>query len=432
MSYRIRGRVISVLLLFAALLPVAYGQTFSVIHTFAGGADGANPSAGVKIDNAGNLYGTTVCGGGPWGCNGNGSVFKLRHAGSGWLMNPLYNFSGGTDGLEPYAGVTMASDGTLYGTTLLGGSRRVGNGGGGTVYRVRPSPQAPVTVFTLWNEALPYQFAGPGDGGRPVGGVIFDQAGNLYGTTDSGGLPGCARDYGCGVVYQLTPSGGGWAQSVLYSFTGHSDGANPDSDLIFDPAANLYGTTVNGGNLTCSAPIGCGTVFQLTPSGNGWVEHVLYIFQNGSDGAGPQGGLVLDQSGNLYGTTPSGGAGGGGTLFELTPSGGGWTFKLLYSFTGKFGSMATLTMDASGNLYGTTEGDGAYGYGNVFKLSPSGGSWTYSSLHDFTGGDDGANPESSVAVTAGGALYGTTFYGGTRSCSSTPPTGCGVVWKITP
>lgn len=403
-------------------LPTAQAQTFNVIHNFTGGADGASPSAGLTMDNGGNLYGTTTY----------MSVFKMRNTGSGWVLNPLYDFSGDNDGELAYSAVTIGPDGSLYGTTLLGGSRKVGNGGGGTVYNLRPSPQAPTIVFARWKETLPYQFAGPGDGGRPISGVIFDQAGNLYGTTDSGGEPGCARDYGCGVVYKLTPSGGGWTQSVIYSFTGGNDGANPDSDLIFDQAGNLYGATAAGGNDHCDSPIGCGTVFQLTPSGGGWTEHVLYTFQNGSDGAMPQGGLVRDQNGNLYGTTPSGGAGGGGTVFELTPSGGGWTFSLLYSFTGKFGSMASLVMDAVGSLCGTTQGDGKYGFGNVFKLSLSNGGWAYASLYDFTGGADGANPSGSVIFDAGGNLYGTTFYGGTGSGGICDSTGCGVVWEITP
>jgi uncharacterized repeat protein (TIGR03803 family) len=169
--------------------------------------------------------------------------------------------------------------------------------------------------------------------------------------------------------------------------------------------------------------LGCGVIYQLTPSAGGWTETVLYRFQKGSDGVFPSGGLIIDQSGNLYGTTSGGGSGGGGTVFELTPSGGGWQFTVLYSLLGQGnGPRGSLIMDAAGNLYGMSYGNGAYGDGSVFKLMPGGGTWTYTLLHDFTGGSDGKNPLGNLTLHTNGKLYGTTSTGG--AC------GAGVVFEI--
>ena len=235
--------------------------------------------------------------------------------------------------------------------------------------------------------------------------MIFDKAGNLYGTTYTGGMANR------GVVFELTPSGSGWTETVLHSFTGSPDGAYPSSGMTFDPAGNLYGTTQSGG---CST--GCGTVFELTPSLSGWTETVLYNFRGPNDGVVPYGGLVLDPAGNLYGTTPYGGAGGGGTVFELTPSNGGWVFGVLYSFVleGTGGPTDTLARSAAGNLYGTVfsggnfNGCSGYGCGSVFELSPSGGGWIFTSLHEFHDGKDGGNPYAGVILDPAGNLYGTT------------------------
>ena len=229
--------------------------------------------------------------------------------------------------------------------------------------------------------------------------------------------------------FQLTPSGGGWTEIVLYTFQGGSDGAYPVGAVILDRSGNLYGTAAGGGDLACDAPYGCGAVFQLTPSGSGWTKNVIYTFHGGHDGNGTNAGLILDRSGSLYGSTGVGGSGGCGTVFMLTPSHGSWTFNTLYSFTGTNGPAATLLMDAAGNLYGTTVADGAYGHGNVFKLMRESGGWTYTSLYDFTGGSDGGNPESSVLFDVSGNLFGTTTFGGV---GCTPYPGCGVVWEISP
>ena len=391
-------------------------QTFTVIHNFTGGQDGAHPYAGVTMDAAGNLYGTANVGGDltcnpPHGC---GAVYQLKHKGSGFVFNPLYNFGVSPDGGIPTAPVVFGRDGALYSTTSYGGTNSRG-----VVFKLRPSPTACKTALCPWLENVLYSFKGGanGDGANPIG-LIFDQAGNIYGTTSGGGT------YGLGTAYELTSSGGSWTDSVLHIFGGGTDGSLPyRSVLVFDNAGNLYGTTSLGGSSNY------GTVFQLTPSGSGWTENILYNFQDGSDGGYPYAGLIFDQSGNLYGATTDGGTGGGGTVFELSPSGGGWTYSVLYSITGPLGDQCgpawALVMDVEGNLYDTTQCDGANTLGSVFKLTQTGGSWTYSSLHDFTGlNGDGEYPASSVTFDSSGNLYGTTNYGGTN--------GQGVVWKITP
>jgi uncharacterized repeat protein (TIGR03803 family) len=244
--------------------------------------------------------------------------------------------------------------------------------------------------------------------------------GNLYGTTRGGG------GNGCGAVFKLVPSQGGqWTESVVYSFTCGQDGAEPVAGVTFDNTGNLYGTTLTNGTY------GGGTAFELAPSGSGWTEATLYAF-NPSTGEGyaPAAGLILDSSGHLYGATMTGGLGGGGTVFELLPSNGTWSLTKLYSLTGNSGPQGNLTMDATGNLYGATHQDGAYGLGNAFRLTYSNGSWVYNSLHDFTGEDDGASLFGNLILDANGNIYGTASQGGNLNCNA--PNGCGVVWQITP
>ena len=413
--------------LFLSALPVigtqaAQAQTYKVIYNFTGGQDGALPSAGVTMGAVGNIYGTAFQG----GEYDFGTVFRLTHKGSAWVFSPLYTFVGGNDGADPEAGVIIGPNGSLYGTTAEGGGRNCYSGAGcGTVFNLKPPASACKTALCPWVETVLYAFQGGSDGVQPLSDLVFDPAGNLYGTTSLGGMmqANCHNIGGCGLVYKLTPSNDGWTESVIHSFTGGNDGFTPYSGLVFDQAGNLYGTTRYGGGPGC-APLGCGTVYQLTPSGSGWKENVIYKFTGGSDGDDPWGGVIFDQSGNLYGTTVSGGAGGGGTVYELSPSNGGWTLTTLYSFSGSDGSYASLTMDASGNVYGTTFGDGAYGYGNVFKLTPSNGGWTYTSLHDFPFGSYGYRPRGNVILDARNYIYGTASEGGTY--------GNGVVFEITP
>jgi uncharacterized repeat protein (TIGR03803 family) len=410
----------------------AQAQTYTVLHTFTG-LDGANPLAGLTIDRAGNLYGTTWAGGTAdcyfkFGC---GTVFKMKHVGSGWVFTPLYSFSG-PDGLGPTDRVIFGPDGTLYGQTING---QGDNCSCGNVFNLKPSPTRPATPFSPWVNTVLHQFyPAAGEGDSPTGDLVFDKTGNIYGTTESGGNYHFCGGLGCGTVYELTPSGGGWMETVIYEFVDTNDGEYPSSGVIVDQAGNLYGTAPQTGFGSEA-----GSIFQLTPSGSGWKFNALYEFGNGSDGGYPVAGLVSDASGNLYGATSYGGVNGGGTVFELTPSSGSWTLTTLYSFTKvnnsfRPGPVASLTMDAAGNLYGTTKADGAYGYGNVFKLARSSGGWTYSSLYDFTGSSDGAHPYSSVVLDAQGNLYGTTYTGGksAEDCLLNGTYTCGVIFEITP
>jgi uncharacterized repeat protein (TIGR03803 family) len=402
-------------LLFCALamlaLPTAQGQTFRVIHSFTGGGDGYQPFAGLTLDQGGNLYGTTTQ-------YVEGTVFEMKHRNGSWTLNTLYEFGSGE--WIPQGRIVPGPGGALYGTTSTGGNSNCTEFGCGTVYGLRP-PQTICRSFNcLWSAAIVSLM---GNNGWQPGFVdpAFDAAGKMYITTTTGGV-----NFD-GNVVQLTRSGGVWTASSIHDFNG-ADGYSPYSGVTFDSQGNMYGTTWLGG------PYGAGTIYRLTPSGSGWTFETLYAFPNLSDGALPVGGLVLDQAGNLYGTTQEGGSGNGGTVFELSPSGGAWHFTVLYSFTGTYGPLDTLTMDAAGNLYGTTFKVGAFGQGSVFKLTRNNGSWSFTDLHDFTGASDGANSVGSVALDPGGNMYGTTSAGGLEleSCFTENNPGCGTVWEITP
>ena len=431
------ARLALALAMSVSLLPIAQAQTFSVIHTFTGNPDGAQPRAGLTLDHAGNLYGTTSIGG-----NGAGTVYRLRRFGSNWVYSILHSFLGGEDGEVPEARVIFGPDGALYGTTLQGGTHQCGQGEGagcGSVFRLTPPPTFCRSVSCSWNLNALYSFPSSGGSGAwPTGDLIFDQQGNIYGTTVLGGTVRCMEGFPflpCGTVYKLVRSPSGtWTETVLHIFMPDgSDAKTPASGVIFDGAGNLYGTAPAGGTGMCNVNgvTGCGAVYKLEPSGGNWTESLLYSFTGGGDGAHPFGGLVFGRMGNLYGATTGAGMNGGGTAYELTDSMGGWGFSLLYSFSGNGGPDASLTMDAAGNLYGTTGSDGAYGYGSVFKLSHSNGSWTYTSLYDFTGGSDGGYPSSNVLFDASGNLYGTASCGGNGNCHINYG-GNGVVWEITP
>ncbi len=392
----------------------AQAQSYRVIHDFAGGQDGASPFTGLTIDAGGKIYGTAFSG----GTHGGGTVFSMNSTGAGgWILSPLYSFAGGSDGAGPVTRLAIGPDGALYGATSAGGGANCidynGNQGCGTVYQLRPPLRSPASAIAYWSPNVLFRFSGS-DGAYPEGDLTFDQAGNIYGIAINGGGPGW------GLVYELTRSGGGWTEDVLYQAQNDGDGQYPWGGVTFDSAGNLYGVFSQNG------PAGYGAIYKLAPSGGSWSESTVHGFTyHGNDGANPQGGLIRDSAGNLYGTTvhdPTG----GGTIFELTPSGGNLSFNVLYGLTGgiDLGPYDKLVMDASGNLYGTTFGDGHYGYGSVFKLTHSGGSWSYTSLHDFTGGSDGANPMCSLVFDASGNLYGTASGGGAHNA--------GVVFQITP
>ena len=327
----------------------------------------------------------------------------------GQTFSVLYSFTSTADGTTPNS-LTVDAAGNLYGTTFYGGSA-----GNGTVYK----------LDTAGNKTTLYQFNGLPDGHWPVG-VVRDSAGNLYGATYEGGSS-CFFQQGCGTVFKLDASGN---ETVLHRFGRGSDGRFP-SPVIRDAAGNLYGTTLSGGVLTLCGGIGetgCGTIFKLDASGK---ESVLYRFRGGADGAVPSAGLIRDEAGNLYGTTGTGGANSYGTVFKLDATG---ELTVLHSFTVTEGcfSSASLLRDAAGNLYGTAPNCGQFGDGTVFKVAPSGKTTV---LHTFTGGPDGGFPGGPVVQDKAGNLYGSATFGGSlisplcRLPETTAP-GCGVVFNI--
>ena len=393
---------------YSVTAPPAPAQTFRVIHNFTGGQDGGYPQAGLTIDQAGNLYGPAYGG----GQNYLGNIYKLYPHGSEWTFSVLYSFQGGNDGAIPEGRLTIGPYGTLYGTTTFGG----GNGcyagmGCGTVFAARPSAHATTNILGGWTDTVLYSFTGGSDGSSPASDLVFDEAGNLYGTMGNGGT------YGKGAVYELVPTAGGWAYRVVYSFSGGSDGAKPIVNVMLDPSGNLYGATYTGGSS------GCGTIFELTPSGSGWTEKTLYTFRGQDDSGNPLG-LVMDQAGNLYGVTI--GAGcligncpygvGASTVFMLSPQQDAWKYSVISNYSGLYN--ASISIDTSGSLYV------AVAYPSyVFRLAPSGGTWTFTDLHDFNG-SDGFWPVGNATVDAEGNIYGVTNQGGAYNA--------GVVWEISP
>ena len=389
-------------------------SNFTVLHNFSGGVDGAYPDSTPTLDRAGNLYGTAAVGGtGQCSGRGCGTAYRLTHVNGSWTFNPLYSFTGQSDGAFP-SGVTIGPDGTLFGTTTVGGAYQYG-----TLFNLKPPASAVCRSFLCpWTEITLHSFD-LFSGWDQRGNVVFDSQGNLYGTTGSGGT------HNSGTVYEAIRSGGTWNVNVIHNFDQLADDGNmPDSGVALDSAGNIYGTTQLGG----IGPYRFGTVFELSPSQGGWTETILHFFTGVGEGCQPAAGLVLDRAGNLYGATLGSGATctGYGTLFELSPQGGGWNLRTLYTFSAE-GPESTLAIDSAGNLYGTVplgghSGCGYYNCGTVFELSPSGGGWTYTDLHDFSG-NDGAQPQAGVAVTGpGGYLYGTTSGGGTH--------GDGVIYQI--
>jgi len=394
------------------LVPVAGAAgNYKVLHSFTC-ADGRQPMGRLLLDGAGNLYGMTTYG----GALGEGTVFELTPGQNGtWTESVLYSFTGGTDGGAPtWSGLAFDATGNLYGTTVSGGL------GYGVVFELAPN------LDGTWTESVLYSFSGGEDGAAPMTVPVFDQAGNLYGTTTAGGA------YGGGTAFMLTPgANGAWTEYVLHSFAGGSDGLSPWAGLVFDTAGYLYGTTRGGGDATCNFGFnGCGTVFQLAPGS----YRVLHRFTGGKGGFDPSvSGLVFDTAGNLYGTTEYGGIGncsyvgnpGCGTVFKMTPAADNqWNYEVVYRFRGvkAGGDPFRVVFDAAGNLYGTTVEGGLPGCdqecGTVFKLSP--GQETV--LHRFTGSV--GNPDTGLVFDSAGNAYGTARYGGAG--------GAGVVFEMTP
>jgi uncharacterized repeat protein (TIGR03803 family) len=371
------------------------------------------------------------------------------------IFEVLYTFTGLADGAYPYSGLLLDSAGKLYSAAGEGGLvTGYCYGGCGTVFEVNTKTGKETTLFefngadgsepfvqNLWRdrsgnlygttifggdlgcgsggyigcgtafelapdgkETVLYKFADGADGGFPYSGLALDATGNLYGTTSQGGDAACSIGSGlCATVFKLSGHG---TEKALYSFTDGTDGAIPLTGLVLDSSGNAYGTTQYGGDTSCGPPNGCGVVFRVDRTGK---ETALHAFTGGNDGALPSSGLIGDVNGNLYGTTRSGGAYNYGTLFKIEKSG---AESVLYSFTGEAdgaGPAGNLLLDAEGNIYGTATGGGSGGAGTVFKLDKSGNETV---LHTFTGLADGAYPESGLVVDSNGILYGTAPFGG--------------------
>jgi uncharacterized repeat protein (TIGR03803 family) len=392
----------------ASQLPAPAAAKETILHKFCSRdncADGSQPQAPLIMDKQGNLYGTTEFG----GATGNGAVFELQHTSTGWKETVLYSFcpvvTNCSDGQEPVAGLAFDAKGDLYGTTTYGGS-------------VCPLNQSETcgVVFELtkskgvWTETVLHAFgsdANTYDGFFPAGGVTFDASGNIYGATSQGGDSTTCLETGCGVLYKLTPSEGGWEETILHYFAleGTPDGIYPSSGVTFDSSGNFYGTT-------SSCLSSCqGAVYKFNPTGP--TETMLYQFSGGKDGGYPWGGVVLEGSGNLYGTTAFGGngtypSGGDGVVFKVGPKG---KETVLHTFTGNPDGrkpFAPLTLDSSGNLYGTTSEGGSCtvyinGCGILFELKTTGGK---EEMRFSFSGTNGENPQAGLLLS-GGVLYGT-------------------------
>ncbi len=379
----------------------AQAQTFTVLYSFQG-SDGDEPRAGVIRDSAGTLYGTTYSG----GDYGYGVVFKIDKPGKETV---LYSFTGGMDGANPYGGLVLGADGNLYGTTETGGYPDcIHDYGCGTVFKIDTQGQYSVL----------YRFGAMPDGSFPDYVTLLpDNAGNLYGTTASGGDSNCNPGWGCGTVFKLDKAG---RETILHTFRGTEqvDGAYPYAGLVPDKYGNLYGTTSEGGAPGCSR--GCGTVFKVNRAGK---ETVLHRFSGWPISSGPVAAVIRDDNGNLYGVL-GGYTPGNGELFKLNKRN---QETVLYSFAygdGFPGFGAGLLRDAKGNLYGTTIEGNNY-EGTVFKLDRSG---TMTILHAFSGRADGGFPMGTLIMDEKGNLYGIARDGGNSGCYS----GCGVVFEITP
>ena len=448
MTHKEPSRLVIRLLLLVVLI-LLFPSTASaewnekVLYSFQDGTDGATPAGDVVFDEHGNLYGATLDGGSsscpsPQQC---GTVYQLAppaRKGGAWSETVLYVFQGHdqNDGASPEGGLIIDNAGNLYGTTGYGGSGPcilLGTAVGcGTVFELSP----PVKQGDPWKETVLYSFRGGKDGYVPFGDLVFDKSGNLYGATLFGGGFGydqCNKFYGyCGTIFRLTPpktEGGKWTEKVLHSFTGGTDGINPNGGLVLDSKGVVYGTTTGGGSASCQGS-GCGTVFALeapTKTGGAWTEKILHRFIGDKDGETPNGGLVFDANGALYGTTINGGPGFFGTVFKLSPPSGhsrSWTETFLHTFVSCNPTVPCepntgVIFDSAGNLFGTATNF-------LFRMKPpmrKGGNWSLAVLYKFKGSPDGSAP-AGLIFSSTGAIYGTTEGGGTS--------GNGTVFKISP
>ncbi|MGA8533210.1 MAG: choice-of-anchor tandem repeat GloVer-containing protein [Candidatus Tumulicola sp.] len=404
---------------------VAFTET--VLHSF-GGPDGAGPITGMVHDPAGGFYGATLFG----GSGGGGTAFKLTPSGSGYTEKELYGFKGGLDGKSPW-GIISHGAGALYGVTFQGGSEGNGGNGWGTVFELTRGNSG-------YTENILYRFRGGTDAWEPLGPIVFDKAGTLYGVSAFGG----SRNDGA--VFKLTPSPSGYTESLVYSFPGGSGGQLPEAGLTIDKNDSIYGTTMYGGGSQgyCGSDGGCGTVFKLTRQGSGYSERVIHAF-NGSDGNLPYGAVTVDErTGAVFGTTFWGGTKGIGLVFKLTPRGSSYDESALHSFKGNadgFLPEGTILLKSDGTLYGTASlgGGGCHGIGcgAVYELTHSKSGYAFHVIYDFKHPLNGAEPEQTNLLSdESGALYGTTRSGGAvTSCADGGPggaLGCGTVFKLVP
>jgi uncharacterized repeat protein (TIGR03803 family) len=424
---------LAVLIVFCLASIASADPTPTTLYNFAGN-DGGQPFGKLIFDKSGVLYGSTALGGAAESViNGGcvsltpcGIVFTMKPPAikeGVWTETVLHAFNGNIDGYGLLAGLIFDESGALYGTASSGPGA-----GYGTVFKLTP----PSTMGGIWTLNVLHSFTGD-DGAFPyAGSLIFDKSGALYGTAAGGGVgPFRGRGLVFKLTPPATASAS-WTETVLHSFsdTGCADGNQPLAGVVFDEAGALYGTTVGGGGPR-GCDVNVGTVFKLTPPvirGGAWTETILHSFTD-NEGTNPPAGVIFDKSGALYGTTQAG-ALGYGTVFKLAPPstmGGIWTLNVLHAFTQNEGypSYGDLVFDESGALYGATLFGGAFGKGTVFKLAPpstNDGIWTISVLHSFTG-DDGANPFDNLIFDKSGAIYGTTIQGGAHDL--------GTVFKLT-
>jgi uncharacterized repeat protein (TIGR03803 family) len=418
---RVRWGFLSRVTTIAVLLSlVGNAQTFTVLYSFKEAPDGYSPLSGVIRDSAGNLYGTTYNG----GANGDGTVFKIDTKGN---ESVLYSFAGGTDGANPVGGLVRDDAGNLYGTTDTGGNPDCGFYSCGIVYK----------VDEYGNETVLYRFGGLPDGHSPESNLVLDKAGSLYGTTEAGGDNGCNPGYGCGTVFKIDTGG---REIILHTFTGtrELDGAFPYAGLVADAKGDLFGTTALGGAPACIPPGipatgdlrrarrqsntgGCGTIFKIDKARKETILHRFSVFFGGESPSSP---VILDKAGNIYSATEYGGSGYSGIVFKLSKR-GDETVLYNFSYSQDGEPWGGLVRDIKGNLYGTTFEGGSYYDGTVYKLDKSG---RKTILHSFSGYGDGGDPGGMLVMDEAGNLYGTASNGGIQKCYD----GCGVVFKITP
>jgi len=411
------GVMIGIILIAASGAPASASlkvEQEQVLYDFSG-PNGAGPLSGVTLGAGGSLYGTTVFG----GKYGDGDVYKLAPGRSGYAETILHTFGGSADGSKPDGNVVANNRGDLFGVTAVGGIDAQG-----TAFELVPS--GPHYI-----ETMIHTFTGRADGGQPIGTLVLDASGGLFGVTQFGG----STDGG--VAYELSPTKTGYREQVLHNFA--VSAALPQAGLTMAMNGTLYGTGYGAGSVHTN-----GLVFRLRPDAKGYAYTDLYNFKGGADGSNPFATLTFSaSSSDIFGTTEyGGGAGGEGTVFELTPSNSGYSERVVHRFTPKQGVLlqAPVLLEADGNLFGTTSGGGTGcngGCGTVFELISSGSTYQFKVLYRFSGPPNGAEPQwAPLVLEANGDLLGTTRSGGTASsCSDGGPggvTGCGTLYQIEP